>query len=140
MSEAKTPKQNEFIILRANGTTFDNIAKDLKVSKSQLIQWSKLFEDDIKALQFEAFIQIKEAYSYNQKAKYEMLLKQLDKVDNAILEADLSKATIRDLFTIKSNLSYQLENLEKSVRTDPHITATNELGYKEKLDFKLNEA
>lgn len=140
MSEAKTTKQNEFILLRASGTSFDNIAKSLKVSKKQLIQWSKLFEEDIKALQFEAFIQIKETYSYNQKSRYEMLLKQLDKIDNAILNTDYTKATPKELFTIKNEISYQLEKIEKTIKVNSNVVTTNELGYKEQLEFKLNEA
>lgn len=68
-------KQNKFIIFRAEGISFDTIAEELKTSKSTLIQWSKLFEDEIKSLQFETFIQIKEVYSWNTKNKYETLLK-----------------------------------------------------------------
>ena len=41
-------KQIEFITLRADGLSFDKIAKQLKISKATLIQWSKLFEDNIK--------------------------------------------------------------------------------------------
>ena len=41
-------KQMEFITLRADGLSFDKIAKQLKISKATLIQWSKLFEDNIK--------------------------------------------------------------------------------------------
>ena len=41
-------KQMEFVTLRADGLSFDKIAKQLKISKATLIQWSKLFEDNIK--------------------------------------------------------------------------------------------
>ena len=106
-------KQQKFILLRADGISFDNIAKDLKVSKTTLIQWSKLLENEIKDIQFEAFIKIKEAYSWNTKNKYETLLKQLDKIDTGILKADLSETSIKDLFTIKNNITMQLEMIEK---------------------------
>lgn len=132
-------KQKQFIILRADGLSFDKIATKLKTSKPTLIQWSKLFEDEIKDIQFEAFIKIKEAYSWNTKNKYETLLKQLDKIDDGIIKADLSQTSIKDLFTIKNNIIFQLESIEKRITTNPRITQTNDLGYKEQLDFKLNE-
>lgn len=135
----KNSKQLKFITLRADGLSFDKIAKQLNTSKVTLIQWSKLFEEDIKDLQFQAFIKIKEAYSWNTQKRYETLLKQLDKIDGAILEADLSKATIKELVTIKNHITYQIESIEKKTTTDPQITLTNELGYKEKLKLSLNE-
>ncbi len=133
-------KQREFILLRADGISYDKIALQLKTSKATLIQWSKLFEDEIKDIQFQSFLQIKEAYSYSQKSKYETLLKQLNKIDDAILEADLTGTQIKDLFTIKNNISTQLEAIEKRISADAKVTTTNEFGHKEHLRLKLNEA
>ena len=82
--ENKTPTQTKFILLRSDGISFDKIAKELKVSKVTLIQWSKLFEDNIKELQFLAMVEIKKQFSHSIKSRYEILLKQLDKIDNAI--------------------------------------------------------
>ncbi len=133
-------KQREFILLRADGLSYDKIALKLKATKGTLIQWSKLFEDEIKDIQFQSFLQIKETYSYNQKSKYEMMLKQLDKIDNAILEADLTATQIKDLFTIKNNILFQLEAIEKKISTDAKVTVTDEYGIKDKLRLKLSEA
>ena len=55
MSVEMNAKQREFILLRADGLSYDKIASQLKTTKSTLIQWSKLFEDEIKDIQFEAF-------------------------------------------------------------------------------------
>ena len=132
-------KQKEFILFRANGLSYDKIAKELKTSKPTLIQWSKLFEEDIKALQFEAFIQIKEAYSWNTKKRYETLLKHLDKIDTGILDADLSTIQIKDLFTIKNDILLQIDMIEKRISTNSRVTREDAFGDKEQLDFKLNE-
>ncbi|WP_122894126.1 hypothetical protein [Arcobacter peruensis] len=132
-------KQQEFIILRADGISFDKISNKLKTSKPTLIQWSKLYEDEIKELQFAAFIKIKEAYSWNTKKKYETLLEQLEKIDAGILKADLTQTSLKDLFTVKNNILFQIESIEKKVETNPRLTKTNELGYTEALLFKLNE-
>ena len=135
-----TDKQNRFLTLRADGVTFDAIAKELQTSKPTLIQWSKLFENEIKDLQFESFLKIKEAYSWSVKAKYEMLLKQLSKIDDAILKADLTSSNIKDLFTIKNSLLAQLESIEKKISVDAHVNKIDEYGIKENLRLKLNEA
>lgn len=134
-----TDKHRDFILLRAEGISFDKIATKLKASKPTLIQWSKYYEDEIKDLQFQAFIEIKEAYSWNKKNRYETLLKQLDKIDDSILNADLKNVSIKDLYTIRNDILFQIDRIEKTVSADTKITLTNEFGTKEKLDIKLNE-
>lgn len=132
-------KQREFILLRADGLSYDKIASQLKTAKSTLIQWSKLFEEDIKELQFHAMAELKEVYSWNLKSKYETLLKQLQKIDDAILEAGLSDTSIKDLFTIKQALVYQLETIEKKVSIKSNVVTTNILGQKEDIPMRLSE-
>jgi len=132
-------KQKDFILFRADGISYDKIAKKLQASKPTLIQWSKLFEDDIKELQFQAFIQIKEAYSWNTKKRYETLLKQLNKIDEGILDADLSTMRIKDLFTIKNDILLQVDKIEKRISTNSRVTKEDAFGYKEQLEFRLNE-
>ncbi len=132
-------QQREFILLRADGISFDKIAIQLKVSKASLIQWSKLFEDEIKEIQFEAFIKIKELYTFNTQSRYKKLLEQLTIIDDGIESADLSKATIKDLFTIKNDILMQLDKIENKITADPKITQKNEFGMTERLILKLNE-
>ena len=134
-----TKQQREFILLRADGISFDKIATKLKVSKASLIQWSKLFEDEIKEIQFEAFIKIKELYVFNTQSRYKNLLEQLKIIDDGIVNTDLSKATIKDLFTNKNDILMQVDKIENKIKTNARVTVTNDLGYKENLDLKLNE-
>jgi hypothetical protein len=134
-----TKQQREFILLRADGISFDKIATHLKVSKASLIQWSKLFEDEIKEIQFEAFIKIKEHYIFTTQSRYKKLLEQLTIIDDGIESADLSKATIKDLFTIKNDILMQLDKIENKITADPKITQKNEFGMTERLTLKLNE-
>ena len=98
-----------------------------------------LFEDDIKDLQFEAFIKIKESYNAKKKDRYETLLKQLEKIDDSILNTDLSKVSVKDLYTIRNDILYQVDKIERTVSADPKVTLNNEYGIKEKLSIKLNE-
>ena len=133
-------KQNRFLTLRAEGKTYDAIAKELQTSKPTLMQWSKLFGNEIKDLQFESFLQIKEAYSWSVKTKYETTLKQLNKIDNAILNADLTSSNIKDLFTSKNSLLFQLEAIEKKISVDAKIKQSDDFGNVERLRLKLSEA
>lgn len=139
MQEMNT-KQREFILLRADGLSFDKIAKELKTSKPTLIQWSKLFDEEIKTVQFEAFLSIKESFSWNQKAKYKTLLEQMELVNKGITNADISQVNLKDLFTIKNNLVAQIESIEKRIDTDSKVVLTNEFGHKEQLRLNLYEA
>lgn len=134
-----TNVQSSFIGLRADGISFNVIAKELKVSKPTLIQWSKLFENEIKDLQFDTFVTIKESHSWSSRQKYETMIKQLGKIDDAILEADLSQSNIKDLFTVKTNLLMQLETMEKKISADTKLNQTDDFGNVERLRLKLNE-
>ena len=134
-----TKTQREFILLRADGISFDKIAIQLKVSKASLIQWSKLFEDEIKEIQFEAFIKIKELYTFSTQSRYKKLLEQLTIIDNGIESADLSKVSIKDLFTIKNDILMQVDKIENKIKTNARVTVTNDFGLTERLELKLNE-
>ena len=138
--ENKTPTQTKFILLRSDGISFDKIAKELKVSKVTLIQWSKLFEDDIKELQFLAMVAIKKQYSNTVAKRYETLLQQLDKIDAAILNADLSEESLKDLIQLQQHTYSQIESIEKRFKTKAYITNKNEFGIVENLELTLNEA
>ena len=135
-----TKQQMEFITLRADGLSFDKIAKQLKVSKVTLIQWSKLFEDNIKELQFLGMVEIKKQYSNTVAKRYETLLQQLDKIDNAILEADLLETPLKDLIQLQQHTYSQIESIEKRFKTKAYITNKNEFGMVENLELTLNEA
>lgn len=137
---AITPKQQKFIVLRADGITFEKIAAEIGITKSTLIQWSKLFQDEINELQFHSFIAIKEAYSWNKREKYETLLKQLQKIDAGILDADVAGASIKDMFTIKNNIVSQLDIMERNIKTKANVITKDILGKDEMLEMKLSEA
>jgi len=138
--DKKNAKQVEFITLRADGISFDKIANQLNISKPTAIQWSKLFEEDIKELQFITYLEIKEAYSWSKKKKYENLLKQIDKIDEAILNADLSTTSLKELVTVKNDILYSIEKIERSISVDANINYTDEFGIQSKLRLQLNEA
>lgn len=134
-------KQKKFLILRADGLSFDKIAKELKVSKPTLIQWSRIYQDDIKDLQFQDMQELKEKYKHDKQSQYETLLKQLEKFNSAIDDADVTSATIKDLHLIRNDIMQKLEQLEnKTIYTKTGLVSTCEYtGNKETITIKLNE-
>ena len=134
-------KQKEFIILRADGVTFDKIATTLKTSKSTLIKWSRLYQNEINDIQFESMVKIKEEYEHTKINKYKILLEQLQKVDDAILNKNLADTSLKELFLIKSNIDNQINRLEdKSTLKDSGLQVFNEIYNKnEMIEIKLND-
>ena len=133
--------QKQFLILRADGLSFDKIVKKLNVSKPTLIKWSRIFKEDIQDLQFQDMRDLKERYSYDKKAQYEQLLKQLEKFNKGIDEADLSSATIKDIHLIRNDIIFKLEQIEKRttfVNTGLETTCSI-TGNKENVTIQLNE-
>lgn len=128
-----TENQKQFLVLRADGMTFDNIALKLKVTKPTLMKWSKLFKDDLNDLKCLAILALKEQYKYTQKRKYETLLKHLNKVDEAIEKKDLSKVSIKDLLALKNDI---LENLNITESNTNFINLDlDDLGLMEQLEL-----
>jgi len=128
-----TENQKQFLVLRADGMTFDNIALKLKVTKPTLMKWSKLFKDDLNDLKCLAILALKEQYKYTQKSKYETLLKHLNKVDEAIEKKDLSKVSIKDLLALKNDI---LENLNITESNTNFINLDlDDLSLMEQIEF-----
>ena len=135
-----TDEHKEFIILRAEGRSFEHIAKELNRAKSTLIQWSKIYQNDINDMLFLSMQQIKVEYKHTQKEKYRQLLQHLSKIDKAISEIDLSNASIKDLIVVRNDIQSNLNDMEKSTRyKDTNLVETNILGEKIEVELRLNE-
>ncbi len=94
MKDAKTIE--EFIILRAQGWSFDRIAKKLKTAKQTLINWSGTYAVEIshlKALELEA---LQEQYYLTKEGKIKLLGEAVKK-----LKTELDKRNLSDVPTAK---------------------------------------
>jgi len=136
-----TPTQQKFIILRSESTSFDVICKKLKTSKSTLIQWSKLYDTEISDMQFLAIEAIKSEYAHNQVQKYKQLMQHLQKMDKGISDADLSETSLKDMYTVRNAIFYQLEKMEQNtVYKDTRVSKKCDImGTTEILKMKLSE-
>jgi len=137
-----TKEHKEFITLRANGETFDSIAQKLNKAKSTLITWSKIYETDINDMVFLSMQSLKEEFKHTQRQKYKQLLEHLAKVDKAISNIDLSKATIKDLILVRNDIQNSLDNLEKNTKfkkTNLMEKDDYNLGMEKEAQVRLNE-
>ena len=135
-----TKEHKQFITLRAEGKSFDFIAKKLNKAKSTLIQWSKIYQDDINDIIFLSMQQLKEEYQHTQREKYKKLLEHLAKVDKAITEIDLSRATIKDLILVRNDIQNSLNDMEKSTRfKDTNLVEKDMFGVEAVAEVRLNE-
>ncbi|MHB9005175.1 MAG: helix-turn-helix domain-containing protein, partial [Coriobacteriia bacterium] len=67
----------KFIQLRAEGKSFDKIAKLIKVSKPTLIAWEKKYKGEIDELKWSRFENILEKYKLTQEDRIARLAKEL---------------------------------------------------------------
>ena len=134
-------KQKKFLQLRADGLSFDKIAVEIKTSKQTLIQWSRLFKDELNDMKFQSLATLKEQYQFSVKAKFEQNLKHLQKINEAMENFDYSTATIKELATVRNDITGQLERLEgKTSFIQSGLTTTCEYtGKIETVTVKLDE-
>ena len=105
-------KEQDFIIMRANGITFDKMAEELKTTKATLIKWSKKFQSEIDDIKFESMVKLKEQFEYSNQKKYAQLLEQQQKVNEAILKLDLQDCSLKDLISAQKYTKEEIEILE----------------------------
>jgi hypothetical protein len=134
-------KQKQFIQLRADGLSFDKIGVQLKTSKPTLIQWSRIYKDELNDMKFQSLADLKEQYRFNQRAKYEQLLKHLQKIDDTITTLPFENSSIKDLMMVRNDITSQLESIEKRTSfIQTGLTSRDKYtGENEQIAVKLNE-
>jgi len=119
----------EFITLRADGLSYDEIAQKLNISKQTAIEWGAVHKKEIEQLRYKAFLQVKEAFSRSKLKRYETLLAQLEKVDSALLNDEvINRATPKDLMQLKVTLEQQLAKIEQNTTYETQHKEQNILG------------
>ncbi len=110
MKDNKT--RQKFIELRAKGISFSKIAKELNVSKSTLIAWSKehLMEiENMKAVEIES---LQEQFYMTKKARIELLGRQVERMKKELENRDFSDVPSDKLLDTLNKTLIQLKNDE----------------------------
>ena len=108
---AATQKTREqFIELRAENVSFDKIAKQLKVSKSTLILWSKIYELDIQNLRAITHEALNQRYKASQEHRLQMWSEQLESVREELKKRGLGDIPTPKLIELLDTLSEKLKS------------------------------
>lgn len=119
---ANLEKQQKFIELRAEGLSFDEIAKKVNISKPTLIKWSKELKDKIEEVtqiieeQFLAEQRIKNI------ARAQKISDELDKAYAALSSTNYEKMNKKDLINVikiledKLNLKTQVNKGDEGIK------------------------
>ena len=121
MKDTKTVE--EFIILRAQGWSFDRIAKKLKTAKQTLINWSGTYGVEIshlKALELEA---LQEEYFLTKEGKIKLLGEAVKKLKTELDKRDLSDVPTAKLYELLD----RYHELARTEAVDPDFRDEREL-------------
>ena len=101
--------KERFILLRAEGLSFDKISKSIKVSKPTLIEWQKEFTEKIKVLQEVRFNEILEKYNMVKEKRIERLSRELDLAWRTYEKIDYKDLSKRELLMMIIRLEKRLK-------------------------------
>ncbi|MHB1864776.1 MAG: hypothetical protein ACYCPS_01250 [Candidatus Saccharimonadales bacterium] len=108
---AITQKTREkFIELRAENVSFDKIAKQLKVSKSTLNLWAKIYELDIQNLRAITHEALNQHYKASQEHRLQMWSEQLDSVREELKKRGFGDMPTPKLLQLLDTLSEKLKS------------------------------
>lgn len=104
-------KKEEFILLRAEGLSYDNICKRIGISKTTAHKWNGLLRDKIEALERERLQDLYSLYRMHKEQRIRDLGNILQGVDRALQGADFSKLSVRSLLEYKLRFTAELARL-----------------------------
>ncbi|MFZ1323448.1 MAG: hypothetical protein WAT71_18000 [Ignavibacteria bacterium] len=127
--------KNKFIELRAQGYSFDKIAKELKKSKVALVEWAKEYEGEIanlKALELEALY---EKYYLLKEYRIKHFGTILNKVKNELDKRDLKDVSTDKLIDIYNKMFL----MAKDEITEPSFKSSREIAEEKENKDLLDE-
>lgn len=117
----KSPEtKTEFIALRAQGKTFEFIAKKLGISKSTCSAWEKELKDVIADLKQEQLNELYDTYYMTKEARIKKIGGILERIDDTLDNADLTEVPTEKLldFKLKYTEALKAEYVQAGAVTD----------------------
>lgn len=93
--------KKEFVRLRAEGKSYDKIAKELHISKATCSKWEEELADKISSLKAEQLSELYDTYHMTKEARIKKLGETLSRIDDALAAADLSEMPPEKLLDYK---------------------------------------
>jgi transposase len=112
----KLDQKERFIELRAKEVPYEQIAKELEVSKPTLIKWGRELELEIgnrRALELEL---LQDKYFVSKKKRVEYFGEQLSRLNDELAKRDLSEIPTEKLFDITMKTIVSLKQEETEIR------------------------
>jgi hypothetical protein len=114
----KLDQKERFIELRAKGVPYEEIVKEIGVSKPTLIKWGREMELEIsncKALELEV---IQEKYYVSKVKRIELFGEELNRLNEEIAKREYSEMALKELLDMKVKIVSSLKQEE----TDIYLT------------------
>lgn len=126
--------KKRFIELRAQGWSFDRIARELGKAKQTLLDWSKEFKDEIANLKAVELDNLYQEFYLSKEARLQNFGTMLTRIREEVLNRDLSEVPTDKLLELflKYNAQVKEEIIEPQFKTSAEIE-------EEKLDKELLE-
>ena len=93
--------KQKFIELRAEGKSYDTIAKSLHISKSTCTAWERELKDKIEVMKQEELKALYDSYHMTKEARIKRIGDTLERVDSALEKADLQEVAPEKLLDFK---------------------------------------
>lgn len=100
-------KKDQFVIMRAQGRSYDEICKELSISKATCTSWNSKLSEDITAAQERGRDETYETYKAARQKVLDNLSETLSKIDMAIGQKDFEEMPLDKL------LKYKLEYMDR---------------------------
>lgn len=112
MAATKSQKQ-KFISLRAEGFSFDEIAKRINISKPTLIKWSKEFNDEIQEIRKSADERFIFEEKIRRKNRAKRIRNELEKAYKALEKTNYDKLSKKEIIQIVDKLESKFAEITK---------------------------
>lgn len=134
-----TEIKEQFILLRAENKSYSQIVDKLHISKSSCIKLSKELNSEIAQRKADRLQGLYNDYFMTKEARIKNLGETLLKIDNALMDADLSELSPRELLDFKLKYSQALKEEFIPVSTEQPIEVNEDApeGYTESLKALL---
>ena len=99
----------QYVQLRAEGKSYEQIARELNISKSTCTEWERALAAQIDEVKRAKLNELIEAYGMTKEARIKNLGETLTKIDEALQAADFSTVDIDKLLTLKLKYAEQLK-------------------------------
>jgi len=120
--------KEKFIELRAEGLSFDRIAKELEASKPTLMKWAKEFENEISELMFVEFEAMLERYKMLKIERVKCYGEQLELIRDALKKSELKDVSANKLLDMALILE---DRIKVETRDTSHVSVETRPSYKE---------